>query len=57
MDFDRFSPNFTDRFFRKPTRSEGADFLVSSSLLNTALASAPPNAGDYSLVKSQKLHS
>jgi hypothetical protein len=37
MDFGRFSPNFTEfgRFFRKPTGSEGADFLVSVGFLNT----------------------
>jgi hypothetical protein len=40
MDFDRFSPNFTEfsRFFQKPAGSEGADFLVSTGFLNTAPA-------------------
>jgi hypothetical protein len=35
MDFNRFFIEF-DRFFRKPTGSEEADFLISASFLNTA---------------------
>jgi hypothetical protein len=33
MDFDRFLPNFTDRFFQKLTKSEGTDFSVSTVFL------------------------
>jgi hypothetical protein len=37
MDFGQFLLNFTefDQFFLKPTKSEGADFLVSAGFLNT----------------------
>jgi hypothetical protein len=37
MDFGRFLPVFTefDRFFQKLTESEGANFFVSASFLNT----------------------
>jgi hypothetical protein len=40
MDFGLFLPNFTkfDRFFRKPTESEGDDFLVSTYFLSTGAA-------------------
>jgi hypothetical protein len=38
IDFGRFSPNFTEfgRFLRKPTGTEGTDFLVSTGFLNSA---------------------
>jgi hypothetical protein len=37
IDFDRFLPNFTDRFFQKLTKSEGTDFSVSVFLTRLML--------------------